>query len=91
MSMQIVEKSGEGLSRVFGVTVPASELATRLDARIAEVAPQMNVIQIGFPLKVGVGFLFMTLTLTALSHFVGDYIIELGPMFTAVMHRAPGR
>lgn len=41
--MQIVEKSGEGLSRVFGVTVPASELATRLDARIAEVAPQMNV------------------------------------------------
>ncbi|OYW99725.1 MAG: trigger factor, partial [Caulobacter vibrioides] len=43
MSMQIVEKSGEGLSRVFGVTVPASELATRLEARIAEVAPQMNV------------------------------------------------
>ena len=43
MSMQIVEKSGEGLSRVYGVTVPASELATRLTARIAEVAPQMNV------------------------------------------------
>jgi trigger factor len=43
MSMQIVEKSGEGLSRVYGVTVPAAELATRLDARIAEVAPQMNV------------------------------------------------
>lgn len=43
MSMQIVEKSGEGLSRVYGVTVPASELASRLEARIAEVAPQMNV------------------------------------------------
>ncbi len=43
MSMQIVEKSGEGLSRVYGVTVPAAELATRLEARIAEVAPQMNV------------------------------------------------
>ncbi|MDI1363413.1 MAG: trigger factor [bacterium] len=41
--MQIVEKSGEGLSRVYGVTVPAAELATRLEARIAEVAPQMNV------------------------------------------------
>ncbi|WP_269845450.1 trigger factor [Caulobacter endophyticus] len=41
--MQIVEKSGEGLSRVYGVTVPASELATRLETRIAEVAPQMNV------------------------------------------------
>ncbi|MFZ5669730.1 MAG: trigger factor [Pseudomonadota bacterium] len=41
--MQIVEKSGEGLSRVYGVTVPAGELAKRLDARIAEIAPQMNV------------------------------------------------
>jgi trigger factor len=41
--MQIVEKSGEGLSRVYGVTVPADELAKRLDARIAEIAPQMNI------------------------------------------------
>ena len=43
MSLQIFENSGKGLSRVFGVTVPASELATRLEALIAEVAPQMNV------------------------------------------------
>ena len=43
MSMQIVEKSGEGLSRVYGVTVPAGELAKRLEARIAEIAPQMNL------------------------------------------------
>ncbi len=43
MSMQIVEKSGEGLSRVYGVTVPAGELAKRLDARIAEITPRMSV------------------------------------------------
>jgi len=43
MSMQIVEKSGEGLSRVYGVTVPAGELAKRLDARIAEITPRMNL------------------------------------------------
>jgi len=41
--MQIVEKSGEGLSRVYGVTVPAKELAERVDKRIAEIAPQMNL------------------------------------------------
>ena len=29
--MQVVEKSGDGLSKVFGVTVPAGELAKRLD------------------------------------------------------------
>lgn len=41
--MQIVEKSGEGLSRVYGVTVPVAELAQRLDARIAEITPQLNI------------------------------------------------
>lgn len=43
MSMQIVEKSGEGLSRVYGVKVPQAELGKRLDKRIAEIAPQMNL------------------------------------------------
>ena len=43
MSMQIVEKSGEGLSRVYGVTVPAADLAERLDARITEITPQLNI------------------------------------------------
>ncbi len=43
MSMQIVEKSGEGLSRVYGVTVPADDLKQRLDARIAEISPQVQL------------------------------------------------
>jgi len=37
MSMQIVEKSGEGLSRVYGVSISAKELGQKLDARIAEI------------------------------------------------------
>jgi trigger factor len=43
MSMQIVEKSGKGLSRVFGVTVPAEDLTRKLEQRIAEIAPTLNV------------------------------------------------
>jgi trigger factor len=43
MSMQIVDKSGEGLSRVFEVKVPAKDLAERLDARIAELTPRLNI------------------------------------------------
>jgi trigger factor len=43
MSMQIVEKSGDGLSRVYGVKVPAADLGKKLDARIAEIAPQLNL------------------------------------------------
>ena len=43
MSIQIVEKSGEGLSRVFGVTVSVKELSQRADARIAEISPQLQL------------------------------------------------
>jgi trigger factor len=43
MSMQIVEKSGEGLSRVYGVTVPAADLTEKLEARIAEITPTLDI------------------------------------------------
>lgn len=43
MSMQIVEKSGEGLSRVYGVTVPVAVLSERLEARIAEISPRLQI------------------------------------------------
>jgi len=43
MTIQIVEKSGEGLSRVFGVTIPAADLAEKLEAKITEIRPQMNL------------------------------------------------
>ncbi len=41
--MQVVEKSNEGLSRVYGVTVPVKDLTDRLEARIAEVTPTLNI------------------------------------------------
>ena len=41
--MQVVEKTTEGLSRVIAVTIPASELVAKLDAKLKEVAPQMKL------------------------------------------------
>ena len=43
MSLQIVEKSGEGLSKVFGVRVPAADLAEKMEAKIAEITPQLRL------------------------------------------------
>jgi trigger factor len=43
MSAQIVEKSSEGLSRVYGVTIPANDLNSALDAKLKEMAPKMNI------------------------------------------------
>jgi trigger factor len=41
--MQVVEKSAEGLSRVWGVTIPAQDLADKLEARIAEITPTLKI------------------------------------------------
>jgi trigger factor len=43
MSIEIVEKSGDGLSRVFGVTVSAKELSQRAEQRIKEISPQLSL------------------------------------------------
>ncbi|HEV2531508.1 trigger factor [Phenylobacterium sp.] len=41
--MEVIEKSADGLSRVWGVTVPAQELADKLEARIAEITPTLRI------------------------------------------------
>jgi trigger factor len=41
--MQVIEKPGEGLSRSYGVTVPAAELGALLDIRIAEILPTLKL------------------------------------------------
>ena len=41
--MQVVDKSGEGLSRSYGVSVPAADLGAALEARIAEILPTLQL------------------------------------------------
>ncbi|HEX3406359.1 MAG TPA: trigger factor, partial [Caulobacteraceae bacterium] len=41
--MQVTQISGEGLSRVYGVTVGAQELGEKLEAKIADIAPRLNL------------------------------------------------
>lgn len=41
--MQVVEKLNEGLSRSYEITIDKADLATKLEAKIKEIAPKMNV------------------------------------------------
>jgi trigger factor len=41
--MNVVEKSSEGLSRVFEVTAPAGDLAAKLTAKIEEIRPDVRL------------------------------------------------
>jgi trigger factor len=73
--MQVVEKSAEGLSRVIAVTIPASELNAKLDAKAAEVAPQMKLK--GFrPGKVPVSHVRKTYGRDLMGEIVNDALNE---------------
>jgi flagellar biosynthetic protein FliR len=71
---------------VLAVKVAAPVLASlfMIDlalALMARAAPQMNLLMIGMPLKIAVGFFFMSLIFTILAHQMSDAIVSLHPMF----------
>lgn len=41
--MQIKETTNEGLKRAYALTIPASDIETKIDAEIKKVAPQINM------------------------------------------------
>lgn len=41
--MQIKETTNEGLKRAYEVTIPASEIASRIDAEVKKIAPQVKM------------------------------------------------
>lgn len=54
-------------------------------ALMGRAAPQMNLLTLGFPVKIAVGFFFMGLMFTTLSMHMEEIIIGLGPMFDRIM------
>jgi flagellar biosynthetic protein FliR len=50
-------------------------------ALISKAAPQMNVLVLGFPVKIGVGFIFVGSLFTVLAMHVEAFIRGLGPFF----------
>ncbi len=73
--MQVVQNSTEGLSRVITVTVPATELNAKLDAKLAEMAPKMKLK--GFrPGKVPVSHVKKTFGRDMMGEIVNDAINE---------------
>ena len=44
-------------------------------------APQMQVMMVGFPLKIAIGFFFLGLLLIVLSNQIEQFVIGMNPMF----------
>ncbi len=50
-------------------------------ALISRAAPQMNVLLLGFPLKIAIGFLFLGMVFEIMSIYVAEFINTLGAGF----------
>ena len=63
------------------------ELALALMSRMA---PQMHLITIGLPLKIGVGFFFLALLFAIMSILVEDFAVDLRPLFHTILRALGG-
>jgi flagellar biosynthetic protein FliR len=71
---------------VFALKVAAPVMVALFLTEIAlglmnRVAPQMQVMIIGFPLKIAAGFFFLGLLLVVLSSQIEQFVIGMNPMF----------
>ena len=62
-----------------------AELALALMGR---AAPQMNIMMLGFPLKIGIGMFFLGLLFMAMADRIREFIVEMGPMFLHLLRAA---
>ena len=77
---------------MFSLTVKIAALAITallmVDLTLAmmgRAAPQMNLLTMGFPIKIAVGFFFMGIMFTVLALHMEEVIIGLGSMFDHIM------
>lgn len=54
-------------------------------ALISKMAPQMNILTMGFPLKIMVGFLFLTFIMELMSEYVTNFIGAMDAVFLHIM------
>lgn len=54
-------------------------------ALVAKVAPQMNLLMIGFPIKIAVGLTLMSIIFSLMAIFLDDFLRGVGPMFQNIM------
>lgn len=67
--------------KIAGPILAALFLIELALALMARVAPQMNLLIIGMPIKIAVGFFFMFVVFSLLARTIEESIYDLGPLF----------
>ena len=71
--------------RIASPIVAAIFLVDLALALIARSAPQMNLLILGFPIKITVGFLFLGMMFQIMARYVEQYVSGLGILFRTIM------
>ena len=90
----LIQMSGQMFSLAAKIAGPLIGCLFMIDlalALMARAAPQMNLLMIGFPLKIGMGMFLFGIMFTLISLFFDEFINGIGPMFDNIMRtvRAP--
>jgi len=72
-------------AKVAGPILAALFLIELALALMARAAPQMNLLIIGMPVKIAVGFFFMFIVFSLLARTIEDSIYDLGPLFRSLL------
>ncbi|WP_407656290.1 flagellar biosynthetic protein FliR [Megalodesulfovibrio gigas] len=81
---QVLAASGQIFVLAVRIAAPIMVALFLVDlglALVSRAAPQMNVLFIGFPLKIGVGFMFLGMLFTIMADFVQDFIGQMTRMY----------
>lgn len=88
---RVLEFSGQMFILAVHIAAPIMVSLFLVDlglALVSRAAPQMNVLFVGFPIKVGVGFFFLGLVFTIISNYMGRFIDQFLSIFDTLMHLA---
>lgn len=89
---QVLDFSGQMFLLAVKIASPVMASIFLVDlalALISRAAPQMHVLVLGFPVKLGVGFLFLTLIFQLMSMVLSGYVQGMDAMFLHLL-RAMG-
>lgn len=58
-------------------------------ALISRASPQMNVLIVGFPIKIAVGFMFLGILFSIVALFMTDFVTAIIPTYNALLGAPP--
>ena len=88
LTRTVIELSGQIFVLAIKIAAPVMAALFMVELTLAlmgRAAPQMNLMTLGFPIKIAVGFFFLSMLFSIMAGLMEELIVNLGPMFANLM------